>query len=99
VALCAGQEPPDPSVVPSVLAHLYDAVRRRGTRIGWVRDLARGISPLEARHFAESGAGPGLGVWSLTRWRLGALAARNLARFRRRLRVRSASEAADSAHL
>jgi hypothetical protein len=97
VGLCAGQEPPDEAVVPSVLEHLYDAVRREGIRIGWVRDLARGISPLEAQQFADQRGGSAL-VWSLTRWRLGALAARNLARFRRRLRVRLASEAAGSAH-
>ncbi len=98
VALCAGQEPPEESAVPPVLAHLYRAVRSRGIPIGWVRDLARGISPLEARQLADDRGGASF-VWNLTRWRLGALAARNLARFRRRLRVRSASEAADHAHL
>jgi hypothetical protein len=91
VALCAGQEPPEESAVPPVLAHLYQAVRRRGIPLGWVRDLARGISPLEAGQHADD-RGSSL-VWSLTRWRLGALAARNLSRFRRRLRVRPASEA------
>jgi hypothetical protein len=93
VALCAGQEPPDESVIPPVLAHLSGAVRRQNIHIGWVRDLARGISPLEAQQFSDRRGGAGL-MWSLTRWRLGALAARNLARFRRRLRVRPATEAA-----
>lgn len=93
VALCAGQEPPDESVVPSVLTHLCRAVRRQNVRVGWVRDLARGITPLEAQQFTDQRGGAPL-VWSLSRWRLGALATRNLARFRRRLRVRSASEAA-----
>src|SRR5206468_2619787 len=73
-------------VVP-VLAHLYRTVRHRGINMGWVRDLALGITPLEARHFAGDGA------------RLGALAARGLARFRRRLRVRKVSESFDAAHL
>jgi hypothetical protein len=95
VGLCAGHEPPDEAVIPSVLAHVCDAVRRRRIRTGWVRDLARGISPLEAQQFIDQHGGGAL-VSTLTRWRLGALAARNLARFRRRLRVRSASEAAGS---
>jgi hypothetical protein len=93
VGLCAGQEPPDESVVPSVLTHLSTAVQRQGIRVGWVRDLARGISPLEAQQFTDRRGNAAL-IWTLTRWRLGALAARNLARFRRRLRVRLASEAA-----
>jgi hypothetical protein len=94
VGLCAGQEPPDESVIPTVLSHLSGAVRSHNIRIGWVRDLARGISPLEAQQFAGQRAASL--VWSLTRWRLGAMAARNLARFRRRLRVRPANEAAST---
>ena len=94
IGLCAGHEPPDESVIPTVLSHLSGAVRSHNIRIGWVRDLARGISPLEAQQFAGQRAASF--VWSLTRWRLGAMAARNLARFRRRLRVRPANEAAST---
>jgi hypothetical protein len=96
VACCAGEVPPEPAVAEHVLTHLYRTVRDRGISLGWVRDLARGVSPLEARHVADAGAT--LAVWDLTRSRLGALAARGLARFRRRLRVRPASEAADTPH-
>ena len=67
--------------------------------MGWVRDLALGITPLEARHFAGDGARLALTVQQLVRSRLGALAARSLARFRRRLRVRNVSESFDAAHL
>ena len=85
-------------VVP-VLAHLYRTVRHRGINMGWVRDLALGITPLEARHFAGDAARLAVTVQQLTRSRLGALAARGLARFRRRLRVRKVSESFDAAHL
>ena len=67
--------------------------------MGWVRDLALGITPLEARHFAGDGARFAVAVQNLTRSRLGAMAARGLARFRRRLRVRTLSESFDSAQL
>jgi len=67
--------------------------------MGWVRDLALGITPLEARHFAGDGARLAVSVQRLTRSRLGALAARGLAHFRRRLRVRKVSESFDAAHL
>jgi len=99
-AIVAGDGPAlDPAEVEPVLAHLYRAVRRRGVNMGWVRDLALRITPLEARHFAGDGARLAVTVQNLTRSRLGGLAARGLARFRRRLRVRTVSESFDSAHL
>src|SRR3989442_8953728 len=87
------------SEVASVLAHLYRAVKERRINMGWMRDLALGVTPLEARHFAGADARLAVAVQQLTRSRLGALAARSLARFRRRLRVRRVSESFDSSHL
>ena len=83
----------DPTTVAPLLAHLYRTVKEHGIAMNWVRDLALGITPLEARHFADDGAQLALTMQRLTRWRLGALAARGLARFRRRLRVRRATPA------
>ena len=85
--------------VTAVLAHLYRAVKRRGINMGWVRDLTLGITPLEARHFAGDGARLAVAVQNLTRSRLGGLAARGLARFRRRLRVRKVSGSFAAAQL
>jgi hypothetical protein len=83
----------DPDDVAPLLAQLYRAVKEQGTPMTWVRDLLGGITPLEARHFA--GDGSRLGVTdALVRSRLGGLAARGLARVRRRLRVRPAVDAA-----
>ena len=99
-AIVRGEYPmPAAAEVTPVLAHLYRAVKRRGINMGWVRDLALGVTPLEARHFAGDGARLAVTVQQLTRSRLGALAARGLARFRRRLRVRSVSESFDAAQL
>jgi hypothetical protein len=82
--------------VARVLAHLYDTVRRRRIPMGWVRGLAFGVSPIEARHFAGARAGAGFTValQGVARSRLGRLAVRGLARTRRRLRVHEATEAA-----
>jgi hypothetical protein len=91
--------PPDAAQAATVLAHLYRAVKDRGINMGWVRDLGLGIAPLEARHFAGDGARLAVTVQNLTRSRLGGLAARGLARFRRRLRVRRVGESFDAAHL
>src|SRR5262245_52355012 len=99
-SIVRGEVPlPEPAAMAPVLAELYRAVKRRGINMGWVRDLALGITPLEARHFAGDGARLAVTVQQLTRFRLGALAARNLSRFRRRLRVRKVSESFDSAQL
>ena len=73
--------------VARVLAHLYQAVHRRGIPMRWVRGLAFGVSPREARHFAGTDARLAVAVQGLTRSRLGAMAVRGLARTRRRLRV------------
>jgi len=88
----------DPAAVAPLLAHLYRTVKECGIAMNWVRDLALGITPLEARHFADDGAQLALTMQRLTRWRLGALAARGLARFRRRLRVRRVTAAGEAAH-
>src|SRR5262249_40577982 len=99
-SIVRGEVPlPEPAAIAPVLTELYRAVKRRGINMGWVRDLALGITPLEARHFAGDGARLAVTLQQLTRFRLGALAPRNLSRFRRRLRVRKVSESFDSARL
>jgi hypothetical protein len=99
-AIPRGEHPaPDGDEAVAVLAHLYRAVKEGGISMGWVRDLCLGITPLEARHFAGDGARLAVTVQNLTRSRLGALAARSLARFRRRLRVRAVGESFDASHL
>ncbi len=100
VTIVRGDHPPPATAdAAAVLTHLFRAVKERGINMGWVRDLGAGITPLEARHFTGDGARLALTVQQLTRWRLGALAARSLARFRRRLRVRKVGESFDAAHL
>jgi hypothetical protein len=94
----AGHVPPEPELAP-VLRHLFETVRGRGITMGWIRDLAVGIAPLEARSAADDDARLAVAVQSFTRSRFGALAARGLARFRRRLRVRNIGESFDASHL
>ncbi|MCW5893566.1 MAG: hypothetical protein KIT14_23875 [bacterium] len=89
----------DPEALTPVLQHLFRRVRERGIPTSWLRDLTLGVTPLEARFAAGEDARLSVAVQSFTRSGLGALAARGLARLRRRLRVRSVSESFDSAHL
>ncbi len=96
-ALAAPIAPLDPADVARVLEHLYRAVRTRRINMGWVRDLVAGVAPLEAHPAGR--AGLSAAVHGLTRSRLGAVAARGLARFRRRLRVKNISDSFDSSHL
>jgi hypothetical protein len=99
VSIPRGEQPlPDASVVTPVLAHLHRAVRERGLDMRWVRDLGLAIPPLEARHFAGDGAALAVALQQMTRWRMGGLAARGLARLRRRLRVRRVGGSLDAEH-
>ena len=66
--------------------------------MGWIRDLVAGVTPLEA-HPSRRRRACSRAVQGLTRSRLGALATRGLARFRRRLRVKSISDSFESSHL
>ncbi len=90
--------PLDPAVLAQVLARLYSAVHDRRISMTWVRELSTGITPLEA-HPAAAGAGLGRALQGFARSRLGALATRGLARFRRRLRVKTISDSFDASHL
>ena len=85
-------------VVP-VFAHLFNAVRKARINMHWVRDLSFAMTPIEARFFADDEARANAGLGTFYRSRLGGIAARNLSRLRRRLRVRQVSDSFDSSHL
>ena len=97
-ALSASATPLDPGDVGRVLDHLYGAVRARGINMGWINDFVAGVAPLEA-HPTGGGARFARAMHGFTRSRLGALTTRGLARFRRRLRVKSSGDSAESSHL
>lgn len=83
----------------SVGSHLYTVVKEHRINMGWLRDLSTSVPPLEARFFAGDEAWLAVAVQNFYRSRVGGLAARNLARFRRRLRVRAVSDSFDSSGL
>lgn len=82
-----------------LFAHLFKATRDAKINMGWVRDLSFAITPLEARYFAGDEARMAVAMQTFYRTRVGSLAARNLSRLRRRLRVRRVSDSFDSSHL
>jgi hypothetical protein len=82
--------------VDALVAHLFDAVRRGGINMGWVHGLPLGIAPLDAGRTRHEVPRLAAAIGRLRRARVGALAIRNLARVRRRLRVRT--DEADAAH-
>ncbi len=90
---------PDAAAVAPIFAHLFRAVRDARINMHWVRDLSFAVTPIEARFFAGDDARASIGMGQFYRSRLGALAARNLSRLRRRLRVRQVSDSFDSSHL
>lgn len=82
-----------------IYEHLFHAVRKAKVNMGWVRDLSFAVTPLEARFFAGDDARVSVALQQFYRSRLGTMAARNLSRLRRRLRVRRVSDSFDSSHL
>jgi hypothetical protein len=92
---------PSADAVAPVFAHLFNAVRKARINMHWVRDLSFAMTPIEARFFADESARASAtaGLGTFYRSRLGSLAARNLSRLRRRLRVRQVSDSFDSSHL
>jgi hypothetical protein len=88
-----------PDEAAAVVAHLDRTVRERKLPVTWVRDLALGITPLDASRFTGVAPAGSAALHALTRWRLGAYAARGMARFRRRLRVKSIRDSFESSHL
>lgn len=90
---------PAAAAVAPVFAHLFNAVRKARINMHWVRDLSFAMTPIEARFFADEEARASAGLGTFYRSRLGNLAARNLSRLRRRLRVRQVSDSFDSSHL
>jgi hypothetical protein len=90
---------PDAGEVAPVFAHLFHTVRRARINMNWVRDLSFAVTPFEARFFADDAERAAVTVHPFYRSRLGTLAARNLSRLRRRLRVRKVSDSFDSSNL
>jgi hypothetical protein len=88
-----------PDEVAAVVAHLDRTARDRRLNVTWVRDLALGVTPLDACRLAGTTPPGNAAIHLLTRWRLGAYAARGIARFRRRLRVKAISDSLESSHL
>jgi len=86
-------------VLAAAYAHLYRAVRDARINMGWIRDLSFAITPLEARFFAGDDARVAVALQHFYRSKIGSVTARNLARLRRRLRVRTVSDSFDSSHL
>jgi hypothetical protein len=85
--------------IAPVYEHLFHAVRQAKINMGWVRDLSFAVTPLEARFFAGDDARVTVALQHFYRSKLGNMAARNLSRLRRRLRVRRVSDSFDSSHL
>ena len=85
--------------VGQTCAHLFHAVRQARINMGWVRDLSFAVTPLEARFFAGDGARVSVALRQFYGSKLGTLAARNLSRLRRRLRVRTVSDSFDASRL
>lgn len=80
-------------------ADLYRIVQEAHIHTGWVRQLSFAVTPFEARAFATNGAPRSGVVEYFYRSRLSLMAARNLSRVRRQLRLREEDDAGHHSEL
>jgi hypothetical protein len=99
LSLAEGPAAATTEALAPLFKHLFQAVRDAKINMGWVRDLSFAVTPLEARFFAGDDARMAVAMQSFYRTKVGSLAARNLSRLRRRLRVRRVGDSFDSSHL
>ncbi|MBI4519120.1 MAG: hypothetical protein HY699_25295 [Deltaproteobacteria bacterium] len=100
LSLARAGQPAQPRLaeIAPLFAHLFHAVRDAKINMDWVQELSFGVTPLEARFFVAEEVRLSV-TQQFYRSRLGNLTARNLARLRRRLRVRTVSDSFDSSRL
>jgi hypothetical protein len=88
-----------PAELEAIVARLAGVAHDRRVATSWIRDVGLGVTPLEASRLAGATGLLDGAVRAVTGSRLGAYAARGLARFRRRLRVRAIGDSLESSHL
>lgn len=91
--------PSEAAQITSAGAHLYRVVKSLGINMGRLWDFNTGVTPLEARFFVGDDARLAVTMHSLYRSKIGSIAARHLARLRRRLRVRAVRHSLDASGL
>jgi hypothetical protein len=90
---------PDTEEIAPLLAHLYNAVKSNKINMNWSKHVSIFITPIEGRYFTGEQAKIEVTLYNLYKSKIGGLATREIAKLRRRLKVREVEDSFDSSEL
>jgi len=90
---------PDTEEIAPLLAHLYSAVKSNKINMNWSKHVSIFITPIEGRYFTNDQAKLEVTLYNLYKSKIGGMATREIAKLRRRLKVREVEDSFDSSEL
>lgn len=88
----ANHKIPDIEEIAPLFAHLYNAVKGNKISMNWSKHVSIFITPLEGRYFTENEAKLEVTLYNICKSRLGGIAAREIAKLRRKLKVKEVED-------
>ncbi|MEK7851763.1 MAG: radical SAM protein, partial [Deltaproteobacteria bacterium] len=95
----SGHRIPDTEEIAPLFAHLYNAVKGNKISMNWSKHVSIFITPIEGRYFTGDQAKLELTLYNLYKSKIGGMATREIAKLRRRLKVREIEDSFDSSEL
>lgn len=90
---------PGTEEIAPIYAHLYNAVKGNKINMNWSKHVSIFITPIEGRYFTNDQAKLEVTLYNLYKSKIGGMAAREIAKIRRRLKVREVEDSFDSSGL
>lgn len=90
---------PESEEIAPLYAHLYNTVKANKISMNWSKHVSIFITPIEGRYFTGDDAKLEVTLYNLYKSKLGSMATREIAKLRRRLKVREVEDSFDSSEL
>ena len=94
-----GHKIPDTEDIAPLFAHLYNAVKVNKINMNWSKHVSIFITPIEGRYFTGDQAKLEVTLYNLYKSKIGGLATREIAKLRRKLKVREVEGSFDASEL
>lgn len=90
---------PESLEIAPLYAHLYNAIKSNKISMSWSKHVSIFITPIEGRYFTGDAAKREVTLYNLYKSKLGGIATREMAKLRRRLKVKEVDDSYDSSKL
>ncbi len=90
---------PESVEIAPLYAHLYNAIKSNKISMSWSKHVSIFITPIEGRYFTGDAAKREVTLYNLYKSKLGGIATREMAKLRRRLKVKEVDDSYDSSKL